>query len=56
MKEAIRPLEDPSVADLKYEEMRRHEPRSRVGNAVPVSKSKPINRKRAKAARKARKR
>lgn len=43
------------TADLKYEEMRRHEPRSRVGNAVPVGKSKPLNRKKAKAARKARK-
>lgn len=43
-------------AAMKYEVYKRSEPRSRVGNAVPVSKSKPINRAKAKAARKARKR
>lgn len=41
---------------MKQEIAKRYEPRSRIGNAVPPSKSKLINRKKAKAARAARKR
>lgn len=43
------------VAEAKLVEAKRHESRSRVGNAVPTSKSKVMNRKKAKAAKKARK-
>lgn len=44
------------MAQLKAAAMRAASPvRSRVGNAVPLSKSKPKNRAKAKAARKARK-
>jgi hypothetical protein len=47
---------DFDIAEWKAGVLRKYEHRSRVGNAVPISKSKPLNRKKAKAARAARKR
>lgn len=45
-----------TVARAKADEIKRYAPfRSRVGNAVPVNKSKTLNRKKAKAAKAARK-
>jgi hypothetical protein len=42
-------------AEAKLKETARYQPRSRVGSAVPPSKSKATNRSKAKAAKKARK-